>query len=237
VFGNQVSLLTAHQGVAAALWIGAAIAWAGLIYCPFALAIKPAKPLLGSGLDGGWLLIVVGRGALAISATRAVRSLTMPEPLVLASLCLFALGIAFYLILLMLIVYRWLFWPVSPDQFVPSYWINRGAAAITALAGARLLRSSAPIRFWNPYLGALPFDGGGLGGGDRRREQTLSNIARASDRGANIPPSRSFGRYIVHFVCHEARPIILDYSGVASQPPPPPNPPPSRGRAPTENVA
>jgi tellurite resistance protein TehA-like permease len=116
------------------------------IYCPFALAIKPTKPLLDSGLDGGWLLIVVAPEALAISAARAFRSLTMPELLLLASLCLFALGTAFYLILVMLIVYRWLFWPMSPDQFVPSYWINMSAAAITALAGARLL----------PLVGADP---------------------------------------------------------------------------------
>jgi tellurite resistance protein TehA-like permease len=145
VLGNQVSLLTAHQQVAAVLWIGAAIVWLALSYCPFVLTVKPAKPLLEGGLDGSWLLIVVAPEALAIAATRAVRSWT-PEPLALASLCLFALGSTFYLILLTLIVYRWLFRPMRPDQFASSYWINMGAAAITALAGARLL----------PHLGADP---------------------------------------------------------------------------------
>jgi tellurite resistance protein TehA-like permease len=139
ILGDQVSLLTAHQVIAAALWVGAAIVWAVLIYCPFALTIKPMKPPLDAGIDGSWLLVVVASEALAISATHAVGSLAMSEPVVLASLSLFALGSAFYVILLMLIVYRWLFWPLSPDQFGPLYWINMGAAAITALAGARLL--------------------------------------------------------------------------------------------------
>jgi tellurite resistance protein TehA-like permease len=84
--------------------------------------------------------------ALAISAAQAFTSLALPEALVFAGLCLFVLGSAFYSIVLPLIVYRWLFRPMRPDQFAPSYWIIMGAAAITTLAGARLL----------PLVGADP---------------------------------------------------------------------------------
>jgi tellurite resistance protein TehA-like permease len=146
LFGDQVSLLTAHHKIAAALWAGAAVLWSGLTYCPFALTIKPTKPLLDDGLDGSWLLIVVAPQALAISALQSATSMPSPEPVLFASLCLFGLGSAFYLIVLMLIVYRWLFWPMRRDQFASSYWINMGAAAITVLAGARLL----------PLVGADP---------------------------------------------------------------------------------
>jgi len=38
-----------------------------------------------------------------------------------------------------LIVQRWLFETMRPEQLTPSYWINMGAAAITTLAGVRLL--------------------------------------------------------------------------------------------------
>jgi tellurite resistance protein TehA-like permease len=62
-----------------------------------------------------------------------------PEPIIFVSLCLFLLGGAFYLILMMLIVHRWLFLPLRPDQLTPAYWINMGAAAIATLAGTRLL--------------------------------------------------------------------------------------------------
>ena len=150
VLGNQVSLLTDHQTVALGLWIVAAAIWAGLVYCPFALTIRPTKPALDSGLDGSWLLIVVATEALAIAATRASTMVSRPDIVALAGLCLFLLGGALYLILLVLIVYRWLFWPMSPDQLVPSYWINMGAAAITTLAGARLLPLIGP----DPALGS-----------------------------------------------------------------------------------
>jgi tellurite resistance protein TehA-like permease len=144
--GNQVALLTAHRAVAAALWTVAAIIWIGFGYCPLALTKRPTKPPLEDGIDGSWLLIVVAPQALAMSAAHAAGALSRPEPLVLAGLCLFALGTAFYLILLTLIVHRWLFRPMRPEQFAPTYWINMGAAAITAVAGARLL----------PLVGADP---------------------------------------------------------------------------------
>jgi tellurite resistance protein TehA-like permease len=151
VLGNQIWLLTASPAIAAGLWIGACALWVGLIYCPFVLTIKPMKPPLDSGLDGSWLLIVVATEALSISGTHAAEMTSHPEPIVFASLCLFALGSVFYLLLLMLIVYRWLFWPMSRDQLTPSYWINMGAAAITTLAGARLL----PLLGGDPALAPI----------------------------------------------------------------------------------
>jgi tellurite resistance protein TehA-like permease len=53
------------------------------------------------------------------------------------------LGGALYFILISLIVQRWLFAPMHPEQLTLPYWINMGAAAITTLAGAHLV-SIAP---------------------------------------------------------------------------------------------
>jgi ABC-type uncharacterized transport system YnjBCD permease subunit len=58
---------------------------------------------------------------------------------VFVALCFFLLGGVLYLTVISLIVQRWLFEPMQPEQLTPSYWINMGAAAITTLAGARLL--------------------------------------------------------------------------------------------------
>lgn len=139
VLGNQVDLLTGHRGVAAALWILAATLWAVLVYCPFALGTRATKAMLASGPDGTWLLVVVATEALAIAGTHAAAMTTAPQLVVLASLCLFCLGSGLYPIVLILIILSWLSRPMTPDQFTPSYWINMGAASITALAGARLL--------------------------------------------------------------------------------------------------
>jgi tellurite resistance protein TehA-like permease len=77
-----------------------------------------------------------------------------------------------------LIVHRWLFAPMRPEQLTPPYWINMGAAAIAALAGAHLaslagtdrltaslaqLIEAATVLFWTiatwwiPLLAALLF--------------------------------------------------------------------------------
>ena len=140
VLGGQVSLLTGHSAVVGALWIVGGALWLGLIYALFAaMTARPVKPAFDHGVDGGWLLVVVATEALAILGTDAARVVPLPQSALLVSLCLFLLGGLFYLMLLTLIVYRWLFLPMAPDQLAPSYWINMGAAAITALAGARLL--------------------------------------------------------------------------------------------------
>jgi tellurite resistance protein TehA-like permease len=82
------------------------------------------------------------------------------------------------LILISLIVQRWLFEPMQPEQLTLPYWINVGAAAITTLAGAHLallagadrltaslaqLIEAATLLFWAiatwwiPLLAALLF--------------------------------------------------------------------------------
>jgi len=55
------------------------------------------------------------------------------------------------LILISLIVQRWLFEPLRPEQFTLPYWINMGAAAITALAGTSLLSTAGT----NPLTAAF----------------------------------------------------------------------------------
>jgi tellurite resistance protein TehA-like permease len=144
VLGDQISLLTSHQDIAAALWLGGCALWVGLIYCVFsALATRATKPSITAGLDGSWLLIVVAPQSSAILGAQIAGVFSSPQIVIFASLSLYLLGGAFYFVIITLIIYRWLFEPLAPEQLTPSYWINMGAAAITTLAGARL--SSAVI--------------------------------------------------------------------------------------------
>jgi tellurite resistance protein TehA-like permease len=140
ILGDQFVLFASNRDVAAVLWLASLTLWVGLIYAFFvAITVKPVKPPLATGLDGAWLLTVVATEALAILATHVSSVFSRPHIVVFVGLCLFLLGGVFYLILISLIVQRWLFEPMRPEQLTPPYWINMGAAAIAALAGARLV--------------------------------------------------------------------------------------------------
>jgi tellurite resistance protein TehA-like permease len=140
IVGDQFVLFASNNHIAAALWLGSVVLWAGLIYTFFmAMTIQPVKPPLATGVDGTWLLTVVATEAIAILATHVFVAFSRPEIVAFVSLCLYSLGGFLYLILISLIVQRWLFEPMQPEQLTLPYWINMGAAAITALAGARVL--------------------------------------------------------------------------------------------------
>jgi tellurite resistance protein TehA-like permease len=52
-----------------------------------------------------------------------------------------------------LILYRWLFFDLRAEVMTPSYWINMGVFAITALAGAQLLLATG---IWMPLEQFVP---------------------------------------------------------------------------------
>ncbi len=161
VFGNEIALTSGSPTIVAGLWVVAAVLWVAFIYGIFALmTIARDKPSFESGIDGAWLLVVVATEALAILTTRAAGTIAPPQLMFFASLCLFLLGGAFYAVLLILIVYRWLFLPMPAEKLTPAYWINMGAAAIATLAGTRLLSTpdvaqlrgvvfAATVLFWS----------------------------------------------------------------------------------------
>lgn len=152
VLAEQLAVLAGRRDAAAVLWVGASALWVALAYA-FLLgaATRVAKPRLAQGIDGGWLLLVVAPQSSAILGVQIAGVFPAPEIVVFASLALYLLGSALYVILITLIVYRWLFRPMAPDEFGPSYWINMGAAAITTLAGAHLATAVAA----DPMLAGL----------------------------------------------------------------------------------
>ena len=172
ILGSQFVLLASNRPVAAALWLLSLALWVGLIYAFFvAMTIRRVKAPLAMGLDGAWLLTVVSTEAIAILATHVSGLFTQPDIVVFVGLCLFLLGGVFYLILISLIVQRWLFEPMRPEQLSPTYWINMGPAAITTLAGASMLSiaganplvkglaqtiEAATVLFWATATGWIP---------------------------------------------------------------------------------
>ena len=168
ILGDQFVLFGANRQVAAALWIASLALWIGFVYAFFvAMTIRRVKPPLAMGLDGTWLLTVVAtRGDRDLRHT-CIRRIFSARHRGLRPLCLFLLGGFLYLILISLIVQRWLFAPMQPEQLTPSYWINMGGAAITTLARSDLASVVGGGRSANS--GAHPLDRGddGVVLGDR----------------------------------------------------------------------
>ncbi len=145
VLGSQFMLLRQWSQAAAGLLAAGVFLWVFLLYAVFAAIVtKRVKPSLEQGIHGLWLVAVVATQSVSILSTRVAASLiNRSEILLFVALCLFLLGSMFYLLIMALILYRFLFFTLSPEAFASPYWINMGAAAISTLAGATLILNSA----------------------------------------------------------------------------------------------
>jgi len=142
VFGAQLDLQKGEAGLAALFWAVAAILWLIMTYGVLTvLMTKADKPRLSDGMNGGWLVIVVAPQSVSILTVLigAHGVFAGREPtLMFAALVLWLLGGALYLWIMTLIFYRYTFMRMAPGDFSPTDWINMGAVAISALAGATL---------------------------------------------------------------------------------------------------
>ncbi len=127
------------------LWHIALLAWVLLTYSFFILVtIKRNKPSLENGINGSWLLFVVSVQALSILGCMVAPHLGISlHSALFIALFFHLLGWLFYLVVIGIIFYRTTFFPMRPDEFKPTYWIDMGAAAITTLAGITLVNTMA----------------------------------------------------------------------------------------------
>ena len=157
VLGTETILIADRFAIATVLLAIAAVLWVVLTYTVFtAITIKPGKPSLPEGINGGWLLSVVATQAIAVLT--ALLAAHWGQPLRMhanfAALSMWLWGGMLYIWIVTLIFYRYAFFRFSPTDLAPPYWINMGAMAISTLAGA-LLITNAPDA---PFLESLrPF--------------------------------------------------------------------------------
>lgn len=152
VLGSDTVTFRLPQGFMLAFFAIAVSSWVVLIYTFLATITESRqKPPLEKGLTGSWMLIVVSTASLAVLGSSVIRRIDAPPPLVFA--CYFWLAISwFYYIVLSAIVFlRFAFVRMSPDEITGPWWINESAAAITALAGSKLMQQPG-----FPMRGALP---------------------------------------------------------------------------------
>jgi tellurite resistance protein TehA-like permease len=137
-------------------WYLAAVLWIGFMYGIFcAFTVKRDKPGLADGINGGWLVTVVGTQSLVVAGCLAVPELGVGiEGALTILLALWLCGGMLYIWLISLIFYRYTFFEFRPSDLLPPYWINMGAMAISTLAGALLIQRAAGSPL---LLSILPF--------------------------------------------------------------------------------
>lgn len=141
VLGSQFVILVSNQQVARYLWILGFVLWIGFIYTFFTfMTVKEQKPTLEAGINGAWMLVVVSTQSITVLGMLIAQQLAAYKEIFLfAMLCFYLLGCMFYILFISLILYRFMFYMITPQVLTPPYWINMGAVAITTLAGSNLL--------------------------------------------------------------------------------------------------
>jgi tellurite resistance protein TehA-like permease len=123
------------------LWAIGIVLWAAITYSVFTvLTVKPEKPPLAEGINGGWLVAVVAAQSVSVLGTQVAGGFGSYTPhVVFFCLGMWLGGGMLYIWIISLIFYRYTFFPMSPSDLAPPYWINMGAVAISTLAGATLI--------------------------------------------------------------------------------------------------
>jgi tellurite resistance protein TehA-like permease len=145
VVGITFAVQRHRPDLARAMWWIAFALWLVLTYAVFtALTVKRDKPDLAEGINGGWLTAVVATQSLVVLGAIAPPLIgTDPEMVVLGLVSLWLAGGMLYIWMISLIFYRYTFFRFLPSDLMPPYWINMGAMAISTLAGALLIKTSA----------------------------------------------------------------------------------------------
>lgn len=143
ILGTKNVLVKNDLSLALWGWSFTFVIWLFLLYSFFiSIATKDRTLSFPNSLNGSWLLFIVSAQALSISGNLvSIHFDFAPKLTQLITLLLFLLGALFYIIIISLIFYRMAFLPMYPKDFKPSYWINMGAAAISALSGAVLINT------------------------------------------------------------------------------------------------
>jgi len=136
-----------HPLVSAILAGLAAAVWLVLTYgVPASLLLSRDRDSVLGGVNGTWLLWVVGTQSVSVTTSSLV-SVWPSQAALLApvAIALWSIGLMLYLLLVCLILLRWLTFATTPETLGPPYWILMGATAITVLAGAKILSLRAAL--------------------------------------------------------------------------------------------
>lgn len=157
VLGSQMLVIFDRTALALAFWVFAIPIWAGFTYAIFTeFTINEHKPRFEEGMNGGWLISVVATQSIAdLGARLSARYPFYHDGILFFALALWLAGGMLYLWLISLIFYRFTFFRFRPQDFIPPFWINMGAMAISTLAGTTLIAqasTSSLLQSMIPFL-------------------------------------------------------------------------------------
>lgn len=160
VLGSQLAIVHQMKDGAQFLWWTALVLWTLCTYIIFSsLILKKNKPSLENGINGGWLIAIVGTQSIAVlGCTLNVSFLENKDLALFILLSFWLFGGMLYIWIISLIFYRYMFFNLSPSDILPPYWINMGAVAISTLAGSllsNLVRSSKVMGHLYPFIEGL----------------------------------------------------------------------------------
>jgi tellurite resistance protein TehA-like permease len=161
IVGSQFVILLDMSSVGAALWISGILLWILFVSTFFTVVISgEKKPTVPDGISGATLILVVATEGICVLGTLLSVPAGFREWILFVCLAAYGVGAILYLILITIIMFRWMFFPLDASNLTPSYWINMGALAITTLAGSRLILSADGWSFLReimPFLKGLTF--------------------------------------------------------------------------------
>jgi tellurite resistance protein TehA-like permease len=146
VLGAQFVSVVNQPEIAKIFWYFGIFLWTAISLSTFSILFLECTEGIEKVVHGGWLIATVGTQSVAV-----LGGILAPEFGGYGSFVMFTsfvwwmIGAFLYLILITLLFYRLVFFKFTPEAFVPPYWINMGALAITTLAGAVLCLSVPKI--------------------------------------------------------------------------------------------
>jgi tellurite resistance protein TehA-like permease len=156
ILGSEFVLFSGNFTAGLSLWIAGTVLWFFFFYAFFAKVIVGETDLsFVEKFDEGWLIYAVGTQSVSLLSTLIAPGYpAQQETFLLFALLMYLLGGALYLLLIVLILYRLLFFSLPVQKLTPLYWISMGAGAITTLSGATLLLNSTR---WTLLKDMIPF--------------------------------------------------------------------------------
>ncbi len=159
VLGAQFVTVVNQPEVAKIFWYFGIFLWTVVSLSTFSILFIKCDQRIEVVLHGGWLIATVGTQSVAVlGGLLAPKYGDASSFVMFSSFAWWMIGSFLYMILITLIIYRLVFFKVSPDALVPPYWINMGALAITTLAGSILCINIPKIN--GPYADFLGFTKG-----------------------------------------------------------------------------
>ena len=140
-------------------WYAAVVLWVGITLSSFTVLFlyrKSEDRKIEDILHGGWFFVTIGTQFVALLSIEVAGQATGHTLLIqYFSFALWSVGTFLYLMFMTLMIWRLVFYPVTHDTELSSYWMNTGAAAVTTVVGAALHQQVQITG--GPFIELLPF--------------------------------------------------------------------------------